>query len=110
MMLPLFVLYILANIYFQLAIKNSMGNQYPCKECWNHTYLDGHIQYYNSFKLMDWYYNPVLWALIMSFAQALSHMFEREYTSCVLLLHDFLAQFPTEHQSVTSLFHSVITR
>jgi len=77
MIVPLVVMYILANITFQMAVKNSSPESLNCTECWNHTnHFSGHVKYFNAFKLMHWYYNPVLWVFVLCFCQALSHIFE----------------------------------
>ena len=80
MIVPLGVMYILANITFQMAVKNSLPESSNCTECWNHTYhFSGHVKYFNAFELMHWYYNPVLWVFVLCFFQALSHTFERKW-------------------------------
>ncbi|KAK3749570.1 hypothetical protein QZH41_019714, partial [Actinostola sp. cb2023] len=76
---PLIILVLLANIYFQVSIKNSLNESYACNVCWNHTvHAGGMIQYYHIFDgdLMKWYYNPVLWVCVLSVIQSSSHMFE----------------------------------
>ena len=78
MLLPMGVLYILANITFQMAVKNSLPENTSCNECWNHTEHAPHLKYFNAFKLMHWFYNPALWVLVLCFGQALSHTFERK--------------------------------
>jgi len=80
MILPLAILVILANIYFQLAIKNSDDHaSLGCNICWNHTvYGKGMVHYYNIFNLMEWYYNPVVYAGALAFFQSMSHIFERK--------------------------------
>lgn len=76
MIVPLAVMYILANITFQMAVKNSTDDL-NCTACWNHTnHLSNRIKYFNAFELMHWYYNPVLWVLILCLCQAVSHSFE----------------------------------
>ena len=77
MILPLAVIYILANITFQMAVKNS-SDDINCTTCWNYTEHLSHIKYFNAFKLIKWYYNPALWVLVLCFGQAMSHMFERK--------------------------------
>lgn len=72
---PLFVIYIIANVTFQMAVKNSLSN-FSCTECWNHTEPYSRVLYFNSFKIIDWYFNPALWVLVFCFLQALSHICE----------------------------------
>ena len=80
MILPLGVMYILANITFQMAVKNSSPDGLDCTACWNHTnQFSNHVKYFNAFKLIKWYYNPVLWVIVLCFGQALSHIFERKW-------------------------------
>ena len=80
MMVPLVIMYILANIAFQLAVKNSLPESSDCTKCWNYTnQFSGHVKYFNAFKLIDRYYNPVLWVFVLCFFQALSHIFERKW-------------------------------
>ena len=79
MIVPLVVIYILANITFQMAVKNSLPESLNCTECWSYTNHSDHVKYFNAFKLMDWYYNPVLWVFVLCFCQALSHIFERKW-------------------------------
>jgi len=80
MMAPLVVMYILANIIFQMAVKNSSPESLNCIECWNYTkHSSDHVKYFNAFQLMHWYYNPVLWVFVLCFCQALSHSFERKW-------------------------------
>lgn len=77
MIVPLAVMYILANITFQMAVKNSALQSLNCETCWNHTnHLSNHVKYYNAFQLMHWYFNPVLWTLVLCLCQAISHSFE----------------------------------
>lgn len=80
MIVPLAVLYILANITFQMAVKNSAPQSLNCETCWNHTnHLSNHVKYYNAFQLMYWYFNPVLWTFVLCLCQAISHSFERKW-------------------------------
>ena len=83
MILPLGIIYILGNIIFQVGVKNSLKNFIPCDECWSYTNLTAHTRYFNVFKLVDWYRNPLLWVGIFCLLQALSHIFERKYTNQV---------------------------
>ena len=78
MLVPMAILYILANLTFQMAVKNSLPGNINCTECWDHTEPAPHVKYFNAFKLMCWYYNPALWVLVLSFGQAMSHIFERK--------------------------------
>lgn len=81
MIVPLAVMYILANITFQMAVKNSRDDL-NCTTCWDHTnHLSNRIKYFNAFGLMHWYYNPVLWVLILCLCQAVSHSFERKWNN-----------------------------
>ena len=80
MIVPLGVIYILANMTFQMAVKNSSEDGLNCTQCWNYTVQLPHLKYFNAFKLMHWYYNPALWVIILCFGQALSHLFERKCT------------------------------
>ena len=89
MILPLGVLYILANIIFQRGVKNTSNSDFNCTESWNHTNVTADILYFDVFKLVDWYFNPVLWVGICCLLQALSHMFERKYTKKLLGISQF---------------------
>lgn len=81
MIIPLGVMYILANITFQMAVKNSRPDGLiDCTECWNYTHhFSDHVKYFNAFKLINWYYNPLLWVVVLCFGQAISHIFERKW-------------------------------
>ena len=74
---PMVIIYILANITFQMAVKNTIGDDTNCTECWNYTVPLPHVKYFSAFELMHWYYNPLPWVIVLCFGQALSHMFER---------------------------------
>ncbi|XP_078366136.1 uncharacterized protein LOC144650355 isoform X2 [Oculina patagonica] len=74
---PMTVLYILGNITFQMSIENSSPHPLNCTQCWDFTYQSSdHVKFFNAFKLIHWYFNPVLWAFVLSFLQAFSHIFE----------------------------------
>ena len=91
MMVPMVIMYILANIIFQMAVKNNSQNNFTCKECWTHTnQLSDHVKFFNAFDIIKWYYNPVLWVIVLCFGQALSHMFERKWIYFFRLLHDLV--------------------
>lgn len=78
--IPMTVLYILGNITFQMSVENSSPHPLNCTQCWDYTYQSSdHVKFFNAFKLMHWYYNPVLWAFVLSFLQAFSHIFERKW-------------------------------
>ena len=76
------ILYILANITFQMAVKNSLPENTTCTASWNYTEPAPHVKYFHAFKLMHWYYNPALWVLVLCFGQAMSHIFERKCCCC----------------------------
>ena len=94
MTVPLGVIYILANMTFQMAVKNSSEDGLNCTQCWNYTGQLPHLKYFNAFKLMHWYYNPALWVIILCFGQALSHLFERKCTG----IPNFLIRAVTSEQ------------
>ena len=86
MIMPMTILYALANITFQLAVKNSSPHTVNCTSCWDFTSQSSdHVKFFNAFKLMQWYYNPVLWAFLLSYCQAFSHVFERKWINEVWL-------------------------
>ena len=92
MIVPLFILYVLANIYFQVAVKNS-NTVNISTGCWKHGYhIHKNIQFYNAFDMLELYYNPIIWAAVLSFIQAVSHAFERKNAVCCQNLNNLMLQ------------------
>ena len=85
MVWPLFFMYMLSNMLFQIIViksyrlRKSDLSVNDVKEVWGRN--ESH--WYDIFTLehfgVEWYLNPLYWALFFSFLQAISHTFEGMY-------------------------------
>ncbi len=82
---PLFFMYMLSNMLFQTIVINSLWARNAdlsvadVKKVWG----QNSTHWYDCITLAHfgvvWYLNPLLWALVFSFLQAMSHLFEGMY-------------------------------